>query len=194
VPSLVSMWASAPYLHNNSVGLFNGDPSVAGRMAAFQDGVEKLLWPGKRRGIDSVYRTTQRSWLTIEKSYLPDALFHLLKLKGLGSPDSEDALRLGPIPKGVPINLIANIDPEVLFDPVSTVDFIQLAKALNTALHDVRTKDLDDAAVAARLKDVVPALLKLSKCPDLVTDGGHLFGTGLADDDKRALIAFLKRL
>jgi hypothetical protein len=40
----------------------------------------------------------------------------------------------------------------------------------------------------------VPDLLKLRKCPDFVTDGGYLFGTGLADDDKRALIAYLKRL
>ena len=29
-PTLVSIWATAPYLHNNSVGLYNGDPS-AGR-------------------------------------------------------------------------------------------------------------------------------------------------------------------
>jgi hypothetical protein len=37
-------------------------------------------------------------------------------------------------------------------------------------------------------------LLRLSKCPDFVTDRGHLFGTGLVDDEKRALITFLKRL
>ena len=30
VPTLVSLWATAPYLHNNSLGLFNNDPSVAG--------------------------------------------------------------------------------------------------------------------------------------------------------------------
>ena len=26
-PTLVSIWATAPYLHNNSVGKYNGDPS-----------------------------------------------------------------------------------------------------------------------------------------------------------------------
>ena len=46
--TLLSVWATAPYLHNNSLGLFNNDPSVAGRMSAFQDGMEKLLWPEKR--------------------------------------------------------------------------------------------------------------------------------------------------
>ena len=68
VPSLVSIWASAPYLLNNSVGTFNGDPSVAGRMQAFEDGMEKLLWPEKRLGMASIYRTTQESSLYIERS------------------------------------------------------------------------------------------------------------------------------
>jgi hypothetical protein len=47
---------------------------------------------------------------------------------------------------------------------------------------------------------LVPQLLKLSKCPDFVVNRGHYFGTsffkeeppGLSDDDKRALIEFLK--
>lgn len=46
--SLVSLWATAPYLHNNSLGLYNGDPSVKGRLAAFNDGITKLLWNAKR--------------------------------------------------------------------------------------------------------------------------------------------------
>ena len=42
-------------------------------------------------------------------------------------------------------------------------------------------------------------MLAVSKCKDLVVNKGHYFGTsyfaeepGLGDDDKRALIAFLK--
>ena len=193
-PSLISMWASAPYLHNNSVGLFNGDPSVAGRMAAFQDGIEKLLWPEKRLGLGSIYRTTERSWLTIHRSYLPTPLFQLLKGRGLGSPGSKEEIRLGPIPKGIPVNLIANIDLELSHNPAKTLNFIQLAIALDATLRDIRTENLDDTTAAARLNELGPALLKLSKCPDLVTDSGHLFGTGLPDEDKHALIAFLKRL
>ena len=45
----------------------------------------------------------------------------------------------------------------------------------------------------------MPELLALSKCPDFVVNRGHYFGTGvvpgepaLCDDDKRALIEFLK--
>ena len=53
-PTLVSMWATAPYLHNNSVGVYTGDPSIAGRMAAYEDGMTKLLWPELRLGTKSV--------------------------------------------------------------------------------------------------------------------------------------------
>lgn len=47
-PSLVSLWATAPYLHNNGLGKYTGKISVEGRMEEFQDGIEKLLWPEKR--------------------------------------------------------------------------------------------------------------------------------------------------
>ena len=193
-PSLVSIWASAPYLHNNSVGSFTGDPSIEGRMRAFADGMEKLLWPEKRLDMGSIYRTTQTSWLYIEKSYLPELLFKTLRKKGLGMPGNNNMLRIGPIPKGTPVNLIANIDLEPTFNPLKLADFAAALVKVNAALGDIKDKKLDDDAAAARLKELGPVLLKLSKCPDLVTDHGHLFGTGLPDADKRALIAYLKRL
>ena len=37
-------------------------------------------------------------------------------------------------------------------------------------------------------------LLKLSECPDLVEDHGHEYGADLNDDDKKALIEYLKKL
>jgi hypothetical protein len=191
-PSLVSIWASAPYLHNNSIGVFTGDPSVAGRIRAYQDAMEKLLWPEKRAGFGSVYRTTQTSWLTIEKSYLPAVLFAALKAKGLGLPGDDTAIRLGPIPKGTPVNLIANLDLE--FSLGKLPDFVSLAVKLNAAWRDIRAQHLDETASAARLKEAVPALLALNKCPDFVTDRGHLFGTGLSNADKFALMAYVKRL
>ena len=47
--------------------------------------------------------------------------------------------------------------------------------------------------------NLVEPLLELSKCPDFVANRGHYFGTSyfkeeppLTDDDKRALIAFLR--
>ncbi len=47
--------------------------------------------------------------------------------------------------------------------------------------------------------NVVDPLLELNKCPDFVVNRGHYFGTsvskeepGLTDEDKRALIEFVK--
>jgi hypothetical protein len=46
--SLVSIWATSPLLHNNTLGLFNNDPSVQGRLASYDDSIDKLLWSSKR--------------------------------------------------------------------------------------------------------------------------------------------------
>jgi hypothetical protein len=64
--SLVSIWATAPFLHNNSVGLYNGDPSVAGRLAAYESAMNMLLWPDRRPGLKSIRRTTERSRFEFE--------------------------------------------------------------------------------------------------------------------------------
>jgi hypothetical protein len=65
-PSLASAWATAPFLHNNAVGLFNGDPSVAGRIAAYASAMNMLLWPERREGLKSIRRTTERSRFEFE--------------------------------------------------------------------------------------------------------------------------------
>ena len=194
VPSLVSMWASAPYLHNNSLGLFNGDPSVAGRMAAFQDGVEKLLWPRQAAGpaVGLPHHATQ---LAHDRQILPARSALLLaQAQGHGIARQRGRHPSRPNSQGHAGQPARQYRPRDFARPGKLLDFVALAMALDTTLRGIRTEKLDDAAAAARLKPLVPALLKLSKCPDLVTDGGHLFGTQLADDDKRALIAFLKRL
>ena len=60
-PTLANIWATAPFFHNNSLGLVNNDPSVAGRLAAYQDAMQKLLWPSRRDGLRTIRRTTQAS-------------------------------------------------------------------------------------------------------------------------------------
>jgi hypothetical protein len=59
--SLVSLWATAPYLHDNSLGFYNHDPSVKGRLAAFEDGITKLLWNAKREA-DSHHAEGDLRW------------------------------------------------------------------------------------------------------------------------------------
>jgi hypothetical protein len=66
-PSLINVWATAPFLHNNSVGLYNGDPSVAGRLAAYESAMSMLLWPERRPGLGSIRRTTERSRFEFEE-------------------------------------------------------------------------------------------------------------------------------
>lgn len=45
---LLAIWATAPFLHNNRLGPYSGDPSVRGRIAAYEDAMDLLLNPEKR--------------------------------------------------------------------------------------------------------------------------------------------------
>ncbi|HEY7220406.1 MAG TPA: hypothetical protein VH985_18635, partial [Candidatus Binatia bacterium] len=98
----------------------------------------------------------------------------------------------GPIPKGAPVSLLTNIDLET-----DKLDLVQLLLKMKADLQQVEGKS--DAEAAQVFKNLVPDLMKVSKCPDYVVNKGHYFGTSffkeeppLSDDDKRALIHFLK--
>jgi hypothetical protein len=66
---------------------------------------------------------------------------------------------------------------------------------MNEVFAQIKLQHLDqDATNALMAKDLGPALLAVSKCPDFVEDRGHTFGSTLADDDKHALIEYLKTL
>ena len=175
--SLVSVWSSAPLLHNNMLGKFTGDPSVAGRMEAFNDAIEKLLWPEKRKGPDCIWRTSQRCSLHIRKEYVPWALRFRC--------DKDGYFSIGPIPAGTPINLIANLEP-------SFWDMLTLVPRIKADLDKIRDQQLDGEAAKKVFANLVPDLIKANKCPDFIEDKGHYFGTQMPDADKRALIEYLK--
>ncbi len=162
VPSLGSVWSSAPLLHNNTLGKFTGDPSVAGRMEAFNDAIEKLFWPEKRQDKASIWRTETESYL-----HLPMGI------------------TLGPIPKGLAINLIANLEPN--YDQIP-----YLIPKLQNALLRIQKLNLPPDLATEELVKSVPELITANKCPDFIEDEGHYFGIDLPDPDKRALIEFLK--
>ena len=46
--SLKGVWASAPFLHNNQLGAPIPDPSVVGRITAYEDAIDQLLNPTHR--------------------------------------------------------------------------------------------------------------------------------------------------
>src|SRR6516225_4723077 len=206
VPSLISVWATAPFLLNNSVGHFDQSPSVEARMASFNDAITKLLWP-KERDKDAVLgdkipgvidRTTASSWLRIPTRYLPDLLKDTQSILQLLAPKlfDEGGLEIGPIPAGTPVDLLANFDP--LPPTTSLHERLEHDKAvIKVVIQLIRDlKALPQGATDAQARqvfsNVAEQLFALSKCPDYVVNRGHYFGSDLSDADKKALIAFMK--
>jgi hypothetical protein len=164
-------------------------------------------------------RTTVRSQIVIPEGYLPAAeapiqgVFHRL---APGLVDSNGDVMIGPVPSQIPVNLLANMRPlPESSDPVAigvhTGTLVRLLLKLN---HDLLTlpPNATDDDLRKKYANLERPMLALSKCPDFIVNRGHYFGTAefnnqngltaderafgqepaLSDDDKRALIAFLK--
>jgi hypothetical protein len=210
--SLVSVWSTGPYLQNNTVGRFSPSPSVAARMGVFQDGIEKMLWPERREkdrifandnspGVGVIDRTTSESVIWVPEGYIPDGLRPLLGVGRRLFPFlfHNGSIEIGPIPEGYPINLLSNIDilgPNEQTPKERAAHTKQLLRLLHQFKDDTK-HHRDPFSNPATIE----TLLSLNKCKDFVVNKGHYFGTSfqteetpLSDQDKRALIAFLKML
>jgi hypothetical protein len=88
---------------------------------------------------------------------------------------------------------------------LSNIDMEQHGKVLVLATKikkDLKSipKDASNEEIAKTFSHLVEPLLEVSKCPDFVVDKGHYFGTQylqgdetpLTDDEKRALIEYVK--
>lgn len=210
VTSLISLWSTAPYLLNNTVGDFYWTGSVEDRMKSFDDSIQKMLWPAKREG-NRMYVTasgkkvpgvidvtTETSYLRVPTGYLPNLLQPLVGVFQRWFPwiFGEGGIELGPIPKGTPINLISNINFEKRKQALPVL--IKLKKTLKEIPEDATNAE---AIKIFREHQIVEDLLKVNKCPDFVVNRGHYFGTdyfkeepGLSDEDKWALVEFLKTM
>lgn len=276
-PSLISLWSSAPFLQNNTLGLFDDRGTVEGRMRSFDDSIQKLLSPETRAnpasprvsGMDTkavYYKTnlgfqlpgeidvTNRvSYIKIPRGFLPGYLYDMIKAANLGNPVTKKTFEkkgfeyavfsvspeektvaekdkkknkkekrevandygfgatndpkligndiyIGPIPAGVPVNLLSNLNLE--------------AGAQNLVRLNLAVANLVRASIAARKKTgaealrefmliAAPSLVKASKCSDFVVNRGHYFGSqydprvakgsaGLNAEEKSALIEYLK--
>ena len=204
-PSLISLWSTAPFLLNNSVGKFRWEASVKARMDSFNDAIEKMLWPEKRekdpilgdKVPGFIYRTTATSYIKVALGFLPPGLEKLLSWgdwlqRFFPWLFSEGIIMIGPIPKGTPVTLLTNIDLES-----NRADLVKLLLKMKADLKQVEGASDEEAAKV--FKNLVPDLIKASKCPDYVVNKGHYFGTSffkeepaLSDDDKWALIEYLK--
>ena len=211
--SLISVWSTAPFLLNNSVGDFNPSPSVDARMTSFESSIEQLLWPEKRKK-DAVLgdkvpgvidRTTTASYLRVPAGFLPDWVKPLLGPLARIAPwlASDEGVEIGPIPAGTPVNLVANLEMVSESDDLGArlAHEKKVLALLLKAKHDLKSLPAGASAEEQQhtFANLVEPLLELSKCPDFVSNRGHYFGTSyfkeeppLADDDKRALIAFLR--
>jgi hypothetical protein len=96
---LIGVWATAPFLHNNRLGVYTGDFTVKGRVAAYEEAMYELLNPLTRDLIDSIQRTT-------DSIQVP-------------SPAGNITL-----PAGTPVAAFANLDPT---NPLNNLcpDFIE---------------------------------------------------------------------
>ena len=205
--SLVSAWSTAPFLQNNTVGPFDPSPSVEARMRVFQASIEQMLWPERRRkdpmfanetgpGVGWIDRTTEDSEIWVPPGYIPDGLrgFSGLAERLFPGLVKNGEVRIGPIKKGTPVNLIANVD---LGADMPLNQRVAQQKKLLKLFQDA-ADDLKAGRNIFENQDITKQMLELSKCPDFVVNKGHYFGTslgdepGLSDADKRALIGFVK--
>jgi hypothetical protein len=171
----------------------------------------------ERRIPGHIDRTTVRSYLKVPRGYLPDAApvgFLRRIFPWVFGSDNDPGLEIGPIPAGTPVDLIANIrmGAEDLTGS-DRLDYQKNAAVLIPRLvGDLsRLSNATDEQARMTFENIYPNLLALSKCPDFVANRGHYFGTsgdavankepsepglvlgpGLSDQDKRALIEFLK--
>ena len=196
VPSLISLWSTAPFLLNNALGKFSPDPSVKKRLESFQNSIRQLLWPKTREkdplvfpsgdaqaGAGTIDRTTVQSYLMVPTGYLPTPLRAV----------DADGIKIGPIPAGTPVNLLASLN-------LSGGNKKQAADLLLRTFHALKglPSVASDEQAREAFTPLLQDLLSLSKCPDFIVNKGHYFGTeffgeepGLSDPEKEALIAYL---
>jgi hypothetical protein len=199
---------------------YNPEPTVQKRMEYFDDGITKMLWPEKRDK-DSVLhdqgvidRTTITSYLRVASGYVPEGiqgwgkwlLPSVFKKSGLEgeSPNTEEGgIEIGPIPRGTPVGLLANLmvrpEEKDLWGRLNhDRKLLHLLLEIKSDLKKLGPNPTDDEARRV-FSPLATQLMELSKCPDYVVNRGHYFGAGydgepaLSDEDKKDLIEFLKR-
>ena len=221
-PSLISVWSTAPFLLNNTVGQFDASSVGRSRMRSFDDSIEQDAVAEKREKdsllgdkipglIDRVGdrlppgHENQKVFLRVSAGYLAGfpqsgiplgrTLFPwLFGAKGFRSVRFRRARRSA-------CSRISIRCPRIPIRPSEWSTKAKVAVLVKKAVNDLKAlgPNASTEQASATFKDLVPRMLELSKCPDFIVNRGHYFGTdyskeepGLSDSDKNALIALLK--
>ena len=122
-------------------------------------------------------RTTEDSEIWVPPGYIPDGLRGLTGLAERLFPGlvKNGEVRIGPIQKGTPVNLIANID---LGADMPHEQRLAQQKKLVKLFQDA-ADDLKAGRNIFENPNIAKQMLELSKCPDFVVNKGHYFGTSL---------------
>jgi hypothetical protein len=152
--------SSAPFLHNNA-GEFTGDPSVE---SSLHD-AGKLLWPEKRLAKPLIWRTENECPCTAKKNFKATQRFR----------GQDGYVKIGPIPRNTPVNLIANLEP----DPLKWPRCSELAPALIKIPPTISSE-------AAAVGKVIPDFSQPTSA--LISSRTCITSAPISRSDKRALL------
>lgn len=184
--SLLSLWAHAPFMHNNAIGpeqcspnnlqawaCVPADPSVEGRLSRYEASMKELLYPETR--IEKISRTTEDIGVKLELPLVQREVPLPLELK---------------IPKGTPVGLLSSLDLKRMVNSQLATMKEQLA-----GKNPVEAAAIVQNHIMKILGDrekLMSFLGEYSNCTDLVENKGHTFGAELSDKEKTALIQYMK--
>ena len=221
--SLLSMWATAPYMHNNAVG-----PEVCGKPANKKNDFYQSSYVDASNQLLSNPPPCVAFDASVEGRY---KLFKASVAELLTPPDKRPrkvmllnepiVIEIGPkvwdpvhkqflqfrieIPKGTAQSEVGNLLYKNLIGDMvlSVTDFKKLEAKLKDDAKEVRAM-LDDFIASMGPGAITPftifhkheALIQKHYMTniDFVDNGGHTFGTDLSEADKKALTAFLATL
>jgi len=181
-PTLISVWARAPLMHNRAMGQVDPNtnkmvipgPGVDDRVAAFEAAAQMLLSPELRP------KTTVNGY-TFSGYVKTTSQDSVLSFDKLGLTFSIH------VPVGMPVNLLANLDPtdlgtQAYFGGLAANEVLWNFDPTQWILGDLTYSNSGTH------------LLNLATSPDLVENKGHTFGSDLSHDQKTQLIEYLKTL
>lgn len=219
--SLLSLWAHAPFMHDNSVGpeicgqpahrenffyrdpyvVAPGqaaprcrayDPSVEGRFSLYVASMQELLHPAQR--IPKVTRFDVDVPLVAGLRTVADGKEKQVAGLTIVVPKGTSSARLGNFQHKQFLDDMVELrlHPKALRERLRARLGATEGDAAFAQLHEVADRLLSDPGqLVAALRDHPKLFLAYSSCDEDVENGGHRFGEDLPESDKQALTAFL---